>query len=128
MHRFKSASPRQDTEHKLGALGKRLRGRVCDVCTGLGYTAIGAAQCEAVSEVCTIELDPLMVDMQRANPWSESLFSDPKMVRLLGDATEVVAALPTGYFDALVHDPPAQVNLANRLPLPTAPYPSPPPP
>ena len=43
MHRVKDLSPKDDTERKLGALGTRLRGNVLDICTGLGYTAIGAA-------------------------------------------------------------------------------------
>ncbi len=31
-----------------------------------------------MTEVVTIELDPLMVYLQRANPWSSELFDDPK--------------------------------------------------
>ena len=42
-----------------------------------------------------------------ANPWSEELFSHDKVTRLLGDATEVVPALPSGHFSFVVHDPPA---------------------
>ena len=71
MHRFKSVDPGEDTARKLGALGAArggLRGRVLDVCTGLGYTCLGAARTPFVDEVVTIELDPLMVEMQRANP------------------------------------------------------------
>jgi len=47
--------------------------------------------------VVTIELDPAMVELQRANPWSRQLFDDPKITRLLGDATEVLPALPEGW-------------------------------
>ena len=113
MHRVKDISPKDDTERKLGALGPRLRGNVLDICTGLGYTAIGAAACPAVERVYTIELDPLMVELQRANPWSEALFEDyaevggGKITRLLGDATDILPALPEAAFDACVHDPPA---------------------
>ena len=78
-----------------------------DVCTGLGYTSIAAAKLPTVSEVVTIELDPLMVYLQRANPWSNDLFEDGKIRRLVGDATEVLPALPDGRFDAVIHDPPA---------------------
>ena len=60
-----------DTANKLSALGGAkaggLRGRVLDVCTGLGYTCIGAARTPFVDEVVTIELDPLMVEMQATN-------------------------------------------------------------
>jgi len=62
---------------------------------------------DAPRQVVTIELDPAMVELQRANPWSRQLFDDPKITRLLGDAAEVLPALPEGYFDAAVHDPPA---------------------
>ena len=110
MHRFKGIDPGEDTARKLGALGTArggLRGRVLDVCTGLGYTCLGAARTPFVEEVVTIELDPLMVSVQRANPWSSELFTNEKVTRLLGDATEILPALPDGYFGFVVHDPPA---------------------
>lgn len=107
MHRMKGIHPGQDTEAKLKPLGSRLQGRMLDVCTGLGYTAIAAAERPAVSEVWTIELDPLMVQMQRSNPWSSQLFDSPKVRRVLGDAAEVLPALEEGSFDCCVHDPPA---------------------
>ena len=95
-----------------------MAGRVLDVCTGLGYTAIGAAARPAVEQVVTIEYDPLMVWLQRANPWSDALFSPPnaggKITRLLGDATRVLPELPDGWFDACCHDPPAQ-SLSGEL-------------
>ena len=109
MHRMKSIDPGEDTARKLGALGSAkggLRGRVLDVCTGLGYTCLGASRTAFVDHVVTIELDPLMVEMQRANPWSADLFTDEKVTRLLGDATEIVPQLPEGYFNFVVHDPP----------------------
>ena len=106
MHRTKNIDPGEDTKRKLAALGKA-RGRVLDVCTGLGYTSIAAAERALVEEVATIELDPLMVYLQRANPYSRALFEDAKIRRLLGDATEVLPALPESYFDYCIHDPPA---------------------
>jgi SAM-dependent methyltransferase len=108
MHRFAgSASPAMDTKLKLRALGHKLRGRVLDVCTGLGYTAIGAAEKEAVEIVATLELDPLMVRIQDANPWSAGLWG-PKVERYLGDAVDLLPHIPAGSFDAICHDPPAQ--------------------
>lgn len=48
MHRFaKGVHPGMDTAEKLRAL--QARGDVLDCCTGLGYTAIGAARSERVS-------------------------------------------------------------------------------
>ena len=58
MHRMKSVTPAEDTARKLGALGTArggIRGRVLDVCTGLGYTCLGAARTPNVDEVVTIE-------------------------------------------------------------------------
>ena len=111
MHRMKGIDPGIDTANKLSALGGAkaggLRGRVLDVCTGLGYTCIGAARTPFVDEVVTIELDPLMVEMQRANPWSAELFEHEKITRLLGDATEILPELPEKHFNFVVHDPPA---------------------
>ena len=108
MHRTKGVDPAGDTARKLDAVasvGGGLRGKVLDVCTGLGYTACGAASSAATTEVVTIELDPLMVYLQRTNPWSQQLFEDDKIVRLLGDATES-PALPEAA-DVVIHDPPA---------------------
>lgn len=106
MHRMKGVTPGEDTTNKLAALGSGLRGACLDVCTGLGYTAIGMARHPKVEEVYTIELDPAMVAMQRANPWSADLFDDGKITRLIGDATELLPAIPSARFDCMVHDPP----------------------
>lgn len=79
------------------------------MCTGLGYTAIALATVEPVSKVTTIELDPVIADVVSArNPWSEQLFRNEKIVRVVGDATEVLPTLEAGQFDVAVHDPPAQ--------------------
>jgi len=107
MHRMKRMTPHEDAADKLRALGRGLRGRTLDVCTGLGYTAIGAANQRAVSEVVTLELDPLMVRMQRANPWSAALFTHPKVSRRLGDAAALLPDAPSRSFDAVCHDPPS---------------------
>ena len=49
-----------------------------------------------------------------ANPWSSELFDAAKIRRMLGDATDVLPALPAAYFDAAIHDPPANA-LAGEL-------------
>ena len=109
MHRIKGEmNPAVDTRAKLDAIGRSCRGRVLDVCTGLGYTAIAAAERAAVTSVDTIELDPLMAEIQRKNPWSAALFDDPKITRHLADAVELLPAFDAGSFDVVVHDPPAQ--------------------
>ena len=115
MHRVKRVHPGLDTAAKLDALGRKLRGVGLDVCTGLGYTAIASSRKPAVSEVVTIELDEAMVEIQRANPWSELLFEpSSKIRRLLGEATTLLPQLPAASFDFVIHDPPANA-LAGEL-------------
>jgi uncharacterized protein len=109
MHRFKGTDPAADTVSKIRALGSAAAyGCVLDICTGLGYTAIALADIPTVTAVTTIELDPVMVDMQQRNPWSERLFVDPKIDRVVGDAVHALCGLPSDTFRAVLHDPPAQ--------------------
>jgi hypothetical protein len=111
MHRVKGTDPWADTEAKIAAAAP-VRGRVLDTTMGLGYTAIAAAR--TASQVVTIEFDPAVVEIAALNPWSEPLFSDPKIERRLGDAAEVVPSLDAGAFDHVVHDPPT-MSLAGQL-------------
>ena len=67
MHRIKDTDPHQDTLAKLRAAAPR-GGRVLDICTGLGYTAIAVA--EVAEAVITIELDPATEAIVQRNPWS----------------------------------------------------------
>ena len=103
MHRIKDCNPIKDTEAKIRAFGK-VRGRVLDTATGLGYTAIQAAR--SASEVVTIELDPVAIGIARFNPWSLELFTDSKITQVIGDAFEEVSKLPSGSFSGIIHDPP----------------------
>jgi len=103
MHRIKDCDPVKDTEAKMRAFGK-VRGRVLDTATGLGYTAIAAAK--AASEVVTIELDPAALEIARFNPWSAELFSLPNITQILSDAFEEVLRLEAGSFSGILHDPP----------------------
>jgi predicted methyltransferase len=104
MHRIKGVDPYQDTLNKMRAIG-RLRGRVLDTSTGLGYTAIEAAR--SAEQVVTIEIDPAVLEVARLNPWSRDLFQRANITQITGDSYEEVAALPEASFDAIIHDPPA---------------------
>lgn len=109
MHRLKDTDPAADTNAKIAAVGMQyLQGNILDICTGLGYTAIQAASSEFVSSVVTIELDPIVVDVQERNPWSRELFSNDKIIRHVGNAVEVVKQFEDDSFDAIIHDPPAR--------------------
>lgn len=113
MHRFKNTNPQADTIAKIKAVG-HFHGHVLDICTGLGYTAIHAAKFEEVNKVTTIELDPLVISIQRRNPWSRELFENEKIQRLQGNGVDVIKQLASNTFSIVIHDPPAQ-RLAGHL-------------
>ncbi len=111
MHRIKDTDPMQDTRSKIAAIVP-ISGRVLDTATGLGYTAIEAAR--SAEEVVTIELDPGAQAMARLNPWSRELFDNPKITRIMGDASEVVQEFADESFARIIHDPPT-FSLAGDL-------------
>lgn len=103
MHRIKDTEPWADTKAKLKTIGI-VKGRVLDTATGLGYTAILAAR--TAREVVTIELDPDGLEIAKLNPWSQELFTNPKIRQVVGDSFEEISKFPTGHFEAVLHDPP----------------------
>jgi predicted methyltransferase len=111
MHRIKGTDPHQDTLQKIKAIAP-VAGRVLDTATGLGYTAIAAAQ--TAEHVVTIELDPAALEMARLNPWSRALFDNPKITQIVGDSFEEIGELGEATFSRVIHDPPA-FNLAGDL-------------
>lgn len=111
MHRIKGTTPDKDTKMKIKAV-QPLHGNVLDTTMGLGYTASLAA--ETAVHVTTIELDPAVVEVCRANPWSQALFTNPKIERRLGDAFDVVESLENGGYNRIIHDPP-MFKLAGHL-------------
>jgi uncharacterized protein len=111
MHRIKGIDPTADTDRKVAAL-KPVGGRVLDTATGLGYTAIALAR--AGAEVTTIELDPLVLELARRNPWSADLFDNVRIEQRIGDAAEIVPTLSPAMFSSVLHDPPV-ISLAGDL-------------
>jgi len=111
MHRIKHSDPWQDTLAKIRAASP-VRGTVLDTTTGLGYTAIQAAQTAA--RVTTIELDPTVIEIARLNPWSAPLFDNPRITQLTGDSYSMVREFGDGAFDLVIHDPPT-FSLAGEL-------------
>lgn len=111
MHRIKDTNPWQDTLEKVKAFGG-IHGTLLDTNTGLGYTAIAAAQ--AADWVMTIEIEPVVLNLCRQNPWSQELFDNPNISPILGDSFEVVASLPNHAFENILHDPPT-FSLAGDL-------------
>jgi uncharacterized protein len=106
MHRIKDTDPHRDTLSKIKAIAP-LSGEVLDTTMGLGYTAIEAAKATAVRHVTTIELDPTVTEICRRNPWSQALFDESRITRLIGHAWDVVEEMENGRFARILHDPPA---------------------
>lgn len=111
MHRIKDTDPYQDTVSKIKSISP-IVGDVLDTTMGLGYTAIMAAK-TAVS-VTTIELDPTVTTICQHNPWSQELFTNPKITQLVGDAYDEITQFPDEHFSRILHDPP-MFSLAGDL-------------
>jgi predicted methyltransferase len=111
MHRIKGTNPYLDTLSKIKAIAP-VGGHVLDTTTGLGYTAIEAARMAV--HVVTIELDPVALGIARLNPWSQSLFNNPKITQVVGDSFEEIAHFEAGSFSCIIHDPPT-FSLAGEL-------------
>lgn len=111
MHRIKDTDPHQDTLNKIRAIAP-IKGDVLDTTTGLGYTAIEAAK--TARHVTTIEIDPTAQEMARSNPWSQALFRNPVITRIMGDAFDEIEKFAPESFSVIIHDPP-MFSLAGDL-------------
>jgi len=111
MHRIKNTDPHADTLEKIKTIAP-ITGHVLDTATGLGYTAIQAAQ--TAEHVTTIELDPAALEVARLNPWSQSLFENLKITQVIGDSFEEIEKSEANLFARIIHDPP-MFNLAGDL-------------
>ncbi len=111
MHRIRDVTPDQDTKLKVKALSP-LFGRMLDTATGLGYTAIEAAR--TAEQVVTVELDPVVLEIARLNPWSRQLFDNPRIEQRFGDSFGVVQTFEEESFARVLHDPPT-FRLAGEL-------------
>ncbi|MCA9929851.1 MAG: hypothetical protein KC419_15310 [Anaerolineales bacterium] len=111
MHRIKGTEPHKDTLAKIKAVTP-VTGAVLDTTMGLGYTAIMAAK--TAVHVTTIELDPTVGEVCRANPWSQALFTRDNITRLIGDAFDRIEEFDDESFSRIVHDPP-MFKLAGHL-------------
>jgi predicted methyltransferase len=111
MHRIKNITPCQAASAMIGTIAP-FRGSVLDTATGLGYTAIEAAK--TAGEVITIELDPMALEMAGFNPWSRSLFTNQKIIQVMGNSLEKIGEFPGERFSSIIHDPPS-VSLAGEL-------------
>lgn len=104
MHRTKGTTPDCDAKEKLDILGLN-GGNVLDTCMGLGYTAIQAVKRGAI-EVVSVEFEPNVLRISQINPWSRVLFTSDYIHKIIGDSFHVVEAIPSSFFDYIIHDPP----------------------
>ena len=111
MHRIKATDPQKDTVQKIKAV-QPVVGKVLDTSMGLGYTAIMAAN--TAERVVTIELSPATLKVAGYNPWSEGLFNNPKISKVIGDSSLVIRNFQDNSFQRIIHDPPAY-RLAGHL-------------
>lgn len=111
LNRIRAGGPLAEAQDKVRALGES-RGRVLDIGTGLGYTAVESSR--YALEVVTVEIDPTAEELARLNPWSEGLFNIASIQRIIGDATELVETFEEGSFSAILLDAPSP-SLAGDL-------------
>jgi uncharacterized protein len=110
MHRFKNITPLEAARAMVEPV-MPIHGNVLDTATGLGYTAILASKTSSI--VTTIELCPVAQEMAQMNPWSQSLFDNPNITRIVGDSFEEIGKFKDNSFDAIIHDPPTMALAGN---------------
>ncbi len=107
MHRHTKVDPLTDAKLKIIALNPK--GRVLDICTGLGYSAIYSARLRDVEEVVTLEKDEEVLNIARMNQDSNELFNNDKIKIINKDAMDAVLQFENQSFDYIIHDPPTFV-------------------
>lgn len=108
-------SPLDDAAAKV-ALIEPSGARVLDTCGGLGYFA-AAALAAGASEILSVEKSADVRWLRTLNPWSPfdaGEGADARLRLVPGDVTEVLATIPEGCFDAVLHDPP-RFGIAGEL-------------
>jgi uncharacterized protein len=103
-------SPYADAGRKVGLIQPRGKA-ILDTCGGLGYFAAWCLQGGA-GRVLSYEKNPDVIWLRSLNPWSPG--TDPALTLTQGDIVESIATLPSGSFDAVLHDPP-RFGIAGEL-------------
>lgn len=80
----------------------KLTGKILDAGTGLGYTAIVAA--ETAEQIITVEFDQNVIEMQKLNPYSQELFKRKNIKRLKGDIVRIIKKFSDQEFDFIIFD------------------------
>jgi len=103
-------SPYADAERKVALIEPRGK-RVLDTCGGLGYFAAWCLQ-GAAEQVSSYEKNADVLWLRSLNPWSPS--ATPRLTLAHADVVKEIATLPSGSFDAALHDPP-RFGIAGEL-------------
>ena len=109
-------SPWADADRKVKLI--QPRGKIIlDTCGGLGYFAACCLD-EQSTHVHSYEKNPDVIWLRSLNPWSpdnlEGRATAAAMTLRNGDVTEYIAGHPSGFFDAILHDPP-RFGIAGEL-------------
>jgi len=103
MHRHTHISPKQDTQTKIEEISP-VKGKVLDTCCGAGYTAIMSSK--DADEVHTFERDQNVIFLDKINPYSRELFTNPKITLHEKEVDIGINNFKNQYFDRIIHDPP----------------------
>lgn len=104
MHRVKDMNPMNDAAMKANLCAKP-RNEMLEICTGLGYSTIECLKL-GIQRIVTIEQDQYVIQLASINPWSQELFSDPRVSLVHGDAVEKIHEFDASSFHSVLHDPP----------------------
>ncbi|VVB80376.1 Polyamine aminopropyltransferase [uncultured archaeon] len=80
----------------------KLFGRILDSGTGLGYTAIAASK--TASKIITIEIDEMVREIQKINPYSQELFDNKRVELVHGDLVEEIKKFRNMEFNFIILD------------------------
>ena len=103
-------SPYADAERKVGLIQPQGK-TILDTCGGLGYFAAWCLRGRA-QQVLSFEKNADVIWLRSLNPWSPP--SNEGLTLTHGDITKQIVALPSGSFDAVLHDPP-RFGIAGEL-------------
>ena len=105
MHRFKTISPKTSAELMVKEISP-IKGVVLDCCCGLGYTSIIEANQKDCEKVIVFEKDEHVLEMAKYNPFSEELFTNPKIKLFIKSVVEEIKKIENNSIDRILHDPP----------------------
>ncbi len=80
----------------------KLKGIVLDSGTGLGYSSIIASK--TAEKVITIEIDKNVAEIAKLNPYSQELFTNKNIKRIIGNVVEEIKKFSNKEFNNIIFD------------------------